>query len=149
MNNTDIYNDNQLADMMHRKGVRPSVHRLAILSFVANAKTHPSADEIFSRLQGEFPSLSRTTVYNSLHTLTDAELLRELEIESGNRHYDLAPQPRHSHFMCRSCSRIFDMPLPNVLESPAAPGFMVDSVELYYKGLCPECISKSESETKQ
>lgn len=147
MSADSLFNDNQLADMMHHNGIRPSVHRLAILSFVANAKTHPSADEIFTELKGRFPSLSRTTIYNSLHTLTDAGLLKELEIDSGNKHYDLAPQPPHSHFICRRCARIFDMPLPDTLQELTSPGFMVDSVDLYYKGLCPQCRRITEHKT--
>lgn len=99
MDDDRFLDDNRLSDMMHRCGIRPSVNRLAVLSFVANRRTHPSADEIFTELQNKFPSLSRTTVYNTLHTLAAAKLLRELEIESGNRHYDLAPaasaQPFH------------------------------------------------------
>lgn len=140
MSDESVFNDNKLADMMHLSGIRPSVHRLAILSFVANAKTHPSADEIFTELKGRFPSLSRTTIYNSLHTLTDAGLLKELEIDSRNKHFDLAPQQPHSHFICRRCARIFDMPLPCSLQKTTSPGFMVDSVEIYYKGICPDCM---------
>ncbi len=138
MDDDRFLDDNRLSDMMHRCGIRPSVNRLAVLSFVANRRTHPSADEIFTELQNKFPSLSRTTVYNTLHTLAAAKLLRELEIESGNRHYDLAPQPQHSHFICRRCSRIFDMPIPENLSGNTTPGFMIDSVELYFKGICPD-----------
>ena len=144
MSNDSFFSDNQLADLMHRSRVRPSVHRLAILSFVANGKTHPSADEIYSALVGKFPTLSRTTVYNSLHILTDAGVLKELEIDAGNKHYDLAPQHPHSHFICKRCSRIFDMPLPSSLQYPTSPGFVAESIEIYYKGLCPACALLAE-----
>lgn len=70
--------------MLHRANVRPSVHRLAVLEYVANHRTHPTADEVFNRIALDFPNVSRTTVYNSLHTLVDAGVLRELEIESSS-----------------------------------------------------------------
>ena len=133
--------DSQLTEMMHRASVRPSVQRVAILSYVANSGRHPTADEIYSDLAAHYPTLSRTTVYNTLHTLADAGLLRELEIESGNMHYDLAPQPLHSHFICRKCGRIFDMTMPEGLSSAATPGFTIDSVDLYFKGCCPDCLN--------
>ena len=131
--------DSQLTDMMHKAGVRPSVQRIAILSFISNGKTHPAADEIYTYLIRQYPSLSRTTVYNTLHFLVNAGLLRELEIESGNRHFDLAVQLPHSHFTCRKCGRIFDMNIPTGLDNMVTPGFTIDSVDLYFKGLCPEC----------
>lgn len=131
--------ENQLIELIHRSGLRPSVQRLAILSYIGNARTHPSADEIYLLLHLEYPTLSRTTVYNSLHALVDAGLVRELEIESGNKHYDLSRQAPHSHFICRKCRRIFDMKLPDNIDKPESEGFIIDTTDVYYKGLCPEC----------
>lgn len=132
----------QIAEMLHRRGVRPSVQRIAILAFVANKRLHPSADEIFNEVIEEFPTMSRTTVYNSLHVLVDAGLLLELDMDSGNRRYDFAPQPAHGHFVCRTCGKIVDMPLPSELMTTTADGFSIDSVDVYYKGLCTECRNK-------
>lgn len=126
-------------DMLCKAGIRPSVQRIAVLSYVGNRKTHPTSDEIFTELSGRFPSLSRTTVYNSLHVLTEASLLRELEIEAGNKRYDLAPQPPHSHFICRSCGRIYDMAMPEGMQFTPPGGFSVDCVDVYVKGICPDC----------
>ena len=69
--------------MMHRAGMRPSVQRIAILSHIGNARTHPSAEEIYNVLKPSMPSLSRTTVYNTLHSLTENRLARVVEIETG------------------------------------------------------------------
>lgn len=133
------YSDNDLLHMMQQAGLRPSVQRIAVLAFVANRRTHPSADEIFTNLSADFPSLSRTTVYNSLHALVEASLVRELEIESGIMRYDLAPQPAHGHFICRHCGKIFDTAMPEHLGEAVNPGFSFDSVEIVYRGICPEC----------
>ena len=70
-----IYTDAELAGMLHRAGVRPSAQRISIFSFVANSQRHPAAESIFTALSEKYPSLSRTTVYNSLHTLVDAGLV--------------------------------------------------------------------------
>lgn len=133
----------ELTVMMHKAGVRPSVQRLAILRNVVEGRMHPTADEIFRDLQAEYPTMSRTTVYNSLHVLTEAGLLRELELESGNRRYDFAPQPRHGHLRCACCGRIFDMALPEDLQLSAPPGFSIESIDVFFRGLCPDCLGKS------
>lgn len=140
------YSDNDILEMILKSGLRPSVQRIAVLSFIANRRTHPSADEIFTSLSTEFPSLSRTTVYNSLHALVEASLVRELEIESGLMRYDLAPQSSHGHFICRRCGKIYDTALPDRLDGAVMPGFTFDSIELVYRGICPAC-SDSRSET--
>lgn len=131
--------DNDLAEMMHKAGIRPSVQRIAILAHIARQRVHPTADRIYADLSPAYPTLSRTTVYNTLHILTEAGLLRELEIESGNKHFDLAPQPRHGHFICRKCGEIYDMSLPAEIESNGPSGFQIECVDVYFKGLCPNC----------
>jgi len=133
-----------LSQMLHKAGIRPSLHRIAVLEYVATGTRHPSADEIYAALAAEHADLSRTTVYNALHLLTEKGLLRELEIESGCRRYDMAHQKPHSHFMCRRCGRIFDFPMP-VLTGHGqmeSKGFIPDSMDVTYKGVCPECIEK-------
>lgn len=130
----------KLADMLQAAGIRPSAQRIAVLSAVANGHKHPSAEDIYSDLSRIFRSLSRTTVYNSLKVLTDKGLLRELEIESCCSRYDLAQQPLHSHFICRRCSTIFDMSMPPGISDVMTTPFDIDSVEVTYRGLCPECM---------
>lgn len=127
--------------MLHEAGIRPSIHRIGVLLYIANAGTHPTADELYSDMLSLYPSVSRTTIYNTLHTLVSAKLVRELEIDSGNRHYDLALREPHSLFECSKCGRIFDMAIPAGLERVADAGFTVDSVDLYLKGLCPACAN--------
>lgn len=134
--------DSQLADMIYSAGIRPSLQRIAVFNLVANSTKHPTADDIYSELSVTYPSLSRTTVYNSLHILVTAGLIKELEVESGNKHYDFARKPAHSHFVCRICNKFFDMPLPENIEKIAHKDFVVDSVDLCFKGICPECTNK-------
>lgn len=142
MTTNEQFSQTTLVDMMHARGLRPSAQRLAVLEFVANHRTHPSAEEVYAAVSPLFPSLSRNTVYSSLHALTECGLLRELDIESGNRRYDLAPQPPHGHFVCRSCGRIIDAAMPAGLDLPAGDGFEVETVDVFYRGLCPDCRIK-------
>ena len=106
MDNSMLLTDSKLTELMHDAGVRPSVQRIAVLSYIVNEKSHPTADDIYVALAPKYPSLSRTTVYNSLRTLAEAGIVRELEIESGIKHYDFARQAPHGHFVCRQCGHI-------------------------------------------
>lgn len=131
--------DAELSRMMHQRGVRPSLLRIAVLSQVANTRRHPTADDIFRELSALYPSTSRTSVYNSLHAMAQAGIIKEVEVECGVCHYDFALQQPHGHFLCRSCGRIFDMDIPAGMRDIDAHGFDIDDVEVVFKGLCPEC----------
>lgn len=135
------HSEAELASMLHDAGIRPSAQRIAIMGKVADSRSHPSADEIYDSLKDKFPTLSLTTVYNSLHVLVETGLARELEIESGEKRYDYAIQPTHSHFRCRRCKRIFDMAMPTHVADAAAKGFAVEQTDVFFKGLCPDCQS--------
>lgn len=146
--NPSFLTDREIIDMMRSAGIRPSAQRLAVMRYIGNSHSHPGPDEIYREIQHTFPTLSRTTVYNSLHTLVDAGLVMELDIDKGNRRYDLALQTAHGHFICRRCGRISDIPLISEPKMTAPDGFKLDTVYIYGKGLCPQCAdSKNINDT--
>lgn len=146
MTSTATYTNTDLIRMLHRAGVRPSAQRLAVLDYIANLQTHPAADEVFVYVSKDFPAMSRTTVYNSLHALVEAGVLRQLEMDGPSTRYDLALLRPHSHFRCKCCGKIFDMGLPAGLERVVAEGFEVDAADLFFAGRCPECLKKEFTE---
>ncbi len=124
-------------------GIRPSAQRIAILRYLMEHRTHPTVDEIFRALHPIYPTLSRTTVYNTLHLLVEGGTTMCLDIESGNARYDYAPEGPHAHFLCTGCHKIIDIfsspvPHPSLLE-----GYKIDSTYIYYKGVCPDCLNKT------
>ena len=46
--------------------IKPSLQRLAIYSYLLEKKNHPTVDMIYSDLHPSMPTLSKTTVYNTL-----------------------------------------------------------------------------------
>ena len=134
-----VLSDSDILHKLHGANLRPSVHRMAVMAYVANNRTHPTAEEIYGKMAQDFPNVSKTTIYNSLHVLTSAGILRELEIESGSTRYDMADYKPHAHFTCKKCGRIYDMPLPEELATLVTEGFEAETAELYFKGLCPDC----------
>jgi len=134
-----LISDAELSRMMYQRGIRPSLLRLAVLSQVANTRKHPTADDVFSELSSLYPSMSRTTVYNSLNLMVKSGIIKEVEVESGVRHYDYALQPQHSHFVCRFCGRIYDMDMPEAMKEIELQGFDIEDMDVVFKGQCPEC----------
>ena len=53
-------------DRLLKYSIKPSMQRIAIMEYLMEHRTHPSADEIYTALSPSMPTLSKTTVYNTL-----------------------------------------------------------------------------------
>ena len=119
-------------------GIKPSVQRIEILDFVSRSMSHPTAEEIYAHLVNDNPALSRTTVFNNVRLLAEKGLVNDINIMADSTRYDSFERVPHAHFVCRRCRRIFDVPMD--MASVATPaGFLCDNVNVYFKGVCPEC----------
>ncbi len=127
-------------------GIRPSVQRMAVMDYLLDHPTHPTVDEIFSALASVIPTLSRTTVYNTVSMLAECGAILSLDLEAGQMHYDGDTRP-HAHFFCTRCGHIHDI-LPEtegwgrmIASVPPPPEVSVAVTQLTYKGVCAKCRS--------
>lgn len=133
-------------EIIHRlsdAGIRPSLQRIAVMGYLMEHRTHPTVDEIYSDLSDSMPTLSKTTVYNTLKILTDSGVAQMLSIEEQNTRYDADVMP-HSHLLCHKCGRVFDMPFFEfknpITESPE--GHRIEETYQFFRGVCSECRNK-------
>ena len=115
--------------------------RLEILKYLDEHRTHPNVDEIYTSLKKKHPSLSRTTVYNSLETLQKHNIVQSLTISNLELRYDIN-HGMHHHFLCKRCGTIYDIDLscPNIHKT-LQDGHHVEEVQGYFKGICKKCLS--------
>lgn len=132
-------------DQLISHGIRPSLQRLAIMEYLINHRTHPNVDEIYESLCPEIPTLSRTTVYNTLKLFYEKHAILALTIDGKCLHYDADTNP-HAHFQCTTCGKVFDMPSPLVGANSITPGFKVTDTQVFYWGECPECIENKKKD---
>jgi Fe2+ or Zn2+ uptake regulation protein len=127
---------------LSEKGIQPSVQRIRIYEFLLNNRIHPTADDIYERLHPEIPTLSRTTVYNTVKLFLDNGLLQPIVIEEKEIRYDIDTSP-HGHFKCEQCGKVFDFSaeLSETEEYPELKGFLIKERHLYFKGLCKSCAN--------
>jgi Fe2+ or Zn2+ uptake regulation protein len=129
-----------LADELRKRHLYLSHPRLKVLEYLCQNPNHPTADQIFDALQKELPSLSRTTVYNTLHLLTNIGLVRVISIEDNETRYDIITKS-HGHFKCEECGAIFDFSFDvDAIDVHELEGFKIDERSLYFKGCCPKCL---------
>ena len=77
--------------------IKPSVQRIAIMEYLLKHKTHPSIDEIYMALCKEIPTLSKTTVYNTLKLFVEHGAAKMLTIDERNAFFD-SDLTSHAHF---------------------------------------------------
>lgn len=125
-------------------GLRPSTQRLAIMSFLLTHRTHPTVDDVYQGVLPEIPSLSRTTVYNTLRLFAEHHAAQMITIDDHRVCYDGDIHP-HVHFLCRQCGKVYDLmdcKAPVYRKPFNVGGHLVDEAQLYYKGVCKECLKK-------
>lgn len=130
-------------DYLISKGIHFSQQRIAIMDYLMSHRTHPTAEEIYQALNAKMPTLSLTTVYNTLRLFAEQNAIQIVNIEEKNARFD-ACMEAHAHFQCTKCGAIYDIGLPAADGLPANPSlkdYIVHSTQIYYKGICPKCIT--------
>jgi Fe2+ or Zn2+ uptake regulation protein len=131
-------------------GVRPSLQRMAVMDYLLTHKTHPATDEIYSALAPVIPTLSRTTVYNTVSMLAEKGAILALDLDVRTTHYDGDVTP-HAHFICTRCGEIHDIfPTPQDWRrltgmAPPPAGASISDTQLSYKGICAKCNNHTNS----
>lgn len=125
-------------------GIKPSVQRLAVMGYLLEHRTHPTVEDIYAALHPDMPTLSRTTVYNTLRLLTEQGAALQLTIDERKVCFDADTSP-HAHFLCTKCGRVYDIALrePKLRTNAVMPeGFRAAQADLYYRGTCPHCAEQ-------
>jgi Fur family peroxide stress response transcriptional regulator len=121
-------------------GFKLTPQRLAILDYLEGNIQHPSADDIYQAVLKKFPTISFATVYTTLAALKQKGKLLELTVDPEKKRYD-PDTKNHSHLLCESCSRVFDIPVEYTIVLPelVKRNFFITKSHLEFNGICPEC----------
>jgi Fur family peroxide stress response transcriptional regulator len=127
-------------------GIHPSFQRLKIFELLSDTKTHPTAESIYSELVQEIPTLSKTTIYNTLNLFQSKGIVHGITIDVNEVRYDANTSP-HAHFKCDRCHRIFDVRIScscdNGIEPPRECfdcSHLIKERHVYLKGICSDCL---------
>ncbi|WP_019229432.1 Fur family transcriptional regulator [Sedimentibacter sp. B4] len=128
-----------LLEELKKNNIRLSHQRLKVLEFLVLNQCHPTVDQIYNGLHKDVPTLSKTTVYNTLNSLTSANLVKVINIEDNETRYDINTF-NHGHFKCQQCKEIFDFGINiDSINTDDLNGFKTTDKNVYFKGLCPKC----------
>lgn len=111
----------RVADILQERGIRATQQRLAVYEYLLLHPVHPTADMIFTALTPRYPSFSRTTIYNTLHTLVEAGLIREVNIDPQEQRFD-GNQAITDIFVAVIAERFSILISRTISSAPSAPG---------------------------
>lgn len=129
----------KIAEQLSNSGVKPSIARIHIYNYLLKSKNHPTVDTIYSDLISEIPTLSKTTVYNTLKVFMEANLVKALNLYENEKRYDIIDD-NHSHFVCEKCDKIYDIPYEDTDLLPVGYNdFKIKEKQILLKGICGKC----------
>jgi len=129
-------------ELLQSRGLKPTYQRMRILKYLGEHQTHPTVEMIYQDLVQEIPTISKTTIYNTLNTLLEKGIIHVITITGTESRYDFKSFPHH-HFLCTRCGRIIDIDVDcPYLRERKIGGHKIEELHGYFKGICRECLSR-------
>ncbi len=116
--------------------------RQVILEALTSSDAHPTGDEVYRLARRRLPHISLGTVYRNLEVLSEAGLIRKLELGGAPRRFDRRMEDHH-HIRCLRCGKVEDIALEPAAGIERAveeqSGYEVVEHRLELLGYCPHC----------
>ncbi|MEV0997421.1 Fur family transcriptional regulator [Nonomuraea sp. NPDC050202] len=129
-------------DLIRQAGLRVTAARLAIMQTV-RAGDHLDVDDVHRGVRDRVGQVSLQAVYDSLHALHGAGLVRKIEPMGSPARYEARVGDNHHHLVCRACGTVTDVDCavgrPPCLDPVDTAGFVVDEADVTFWGVCPSC----------
>jgi len=134
-----------IGEFLKERDIRPSYQRIKVYQYLIEMENHPTVDTIYKALNPEIPTLSKTTVYNTLNLFIEKGIANVLVIEENETRYDACVK-LHGHFKCESCDSVYDIDIDDsLLASEELEGFQIKENHIYFKGICKTCLAMKKN----
>jgi Fur family transcriptional regulator, peroxide stress response regulator len=132
----------QAVEKLRGVGLKATGPRVMLLAALEQDHSHPTAEQLYENLRLNHPSLSLSTVYQTLDAFLRTGLCRRVSDTGDCLRVDGTPQ-NHDHAICRICGMIFDIDR-QLFPRPAPPvllphGLTVTGLRVEYDVICASC----------
>ena len=133
-----------VGEYLRAHGVKPSYQRIKIFEYLSKQRNHPTVDMIYRALSPRIPTLSKTTVYNTLNVFIEKKIAIVVLIEENETRYD-ADTSIHGHFKCDLCETVYDLAVDlEKIQLEDLEQHQVNTYHFDFKGVCGMCLEKGE-----
>ena len=133
---------NQLIAALKEHDFRLTPQRVELVRLIAVSDGHPSASQLYTQINRQFPTISHATVYKTLTLLKEINQVLEIDLHNDSHYDGNRPQP-HPHLICIKCNKIIDGDVSLDQESlrslEQASGYKILRPQISLYGLCPDC----------
>jgi Fe2+ or Zn2+ uptake regulation protein len=136
----------ELTTAFREQGLRVTPQRQAIIRLLHGVDTHPTVESLYEAARIEMPTISRKTVYQTVHDLEALGEVRVLDLGTGSVRVDPNVEDDHHHLLCTRCGRVRDLPVDYTgLHVPLRyrRDFTVDDVQVIFRGHCADCSDRT------
>ena len=130
------------AEELRGAGLRVTAARVALLEAVRRGD-HLGVEALAAAVRDRVGHVSVQAVYEALHALTAAGLIRRIEPAGSPARFEGRVGDNHHHVVCRSCGAVADVDcavgVAPCLTASDDHGFSIDEAEVIYWSLCPAC----------
>lgn len=136
----------ELERMLRHTNLRVTRPRLAVLRELYT-RPHSDTETIIQAIRAsQLPSVSHQAVYDSLHCLVEAGLVRRIQPAGSVARYESRVGDNHHHIVCRTCGLISDVDCTaddaHCLTTSGDSEFAtIDEIEVIYWGACHSCFT--------
>lgn len=133
-----------IEDLLKKASLKNTRQRNTILSIIKSVNEPVTAEEIYKELIKEDCKINLSTVYRTLHVLTNKNVLLKILKGDGTAAYELN-NLSHSHYItcskCKSSVLLDSCPVKALSEDVSKKtGFKVTGHSLQFTGICSECL---------
>lgn len=132
------------AERLRAAGLRVTAARLAIMQTVREGD-HLDVDAVYRKVRERVGHISLQAVYDALHALHGAGLVRKIEPMGSPARYESRVGDDHHHLVCRRCGVVADVDravAPSRCLTPLRDaGYRIDRADVIFWGICPSCRS--------
>ncbi len=131
---------------LKENGHKITPQRMAIVRILAESQTHPSVEDIYTKVKADFPTMSLATVYRNILLIKSLGEVLELGFPDGSNRYDGQKPFPHPHVICIKCKQIVDPDLDSLdamqKEVSNETGYTILNHRLDFFGICNSCKAK-------
>jgi Fur family ferric uptake transcriptional regulator len=129
---------------LESKNLRLTKCRVRVMECLNQAEKPKDVAEILAGVNRKEPNFDQATVYRTLDTLVEVNLVKQVDFREGKYRYEIEHE-HHHHLVCTKCGRV--QPIHEACLSIderkilSKYKFRVSDHHLEFFGLCDKCLS--------
>jgi len=133
-----------LCERLKKAGYKLTPARRAVIEVLESNHDHLSHNEILNEGQKLYARLSRATVYRTMETLVELNLVRSIYLNDPTQRF-MSAAGGHHHLICTKCDAVLEFEHCTVdqlsRELAEKFNFQIRNHLLEFQGLCENCQS--------